>query len=533
MSHTPDPPAPSGAPGLRVFALLLLVAVGLAFAVLARIGLVPPPDGLSMEALVVAGVLIVMAASWIFEGMPLAATALLPMALFPLLGVAAAKTVARSYMSSAIMLLMGGFFLARGLERWGVPQRMAHFVSRRAAGSPRRLLVGLMVTTALLSMWVSNTATTLIMVTVALASVARARSSTKNHPDDVRRFSFALVLGIAYSANVGGITTPVGTAPNVILLGLQRKLMPDVIPVSFLEWMLLTLPIAVVLLPAMAWLLMRVLLPFPTDLDIGAPDEDEAAPLGPGGRRALALFGLTALLWVFRADIDLGAVVIPGIANVLGLGELLDDGAIAMLGVVLMFACPAGESPPLQSSPPLTSAAEEGAVSLAQRLHLLVTRPRVLDWDTASAIPWYLLLLFGGGLALADAFASSGLSAWIGAQLEWLRGAPVPVVVFCLCLGMSLLTEVTSNTATTTLVLPVLFAAAEALGLPPLMLMWPATLCASAAFILPISTPPNAIAAGAVDMKPLEMARVGVWLNLLAVAVITCVTLLLGGRLAG
>ncbi|MFZ9889961.1 MAG: SLC13 family permease, partial [Myxococcota bacterium] len=391
MSHPPSPTAPPPAPGLRVPALLCFVVGGLGFALLARIGVIGPPEGLRVEALVIAGVLIAMAASWIFEGMPLAATALLPMALFPLFGVAEAKTVARSYMSSAIMLLMGGFFLARGLERWGVPQRMAHFVSRRAAGSPRRLLVGLMVTTAVLSMWVSNTATTLIMVTVALASVSRARASSKNHPGDVKRFAFAVVLGIAYSANVGGITTPVGTAPNVILLGLHRKLMPDAVPVSFLEWMILTLPIAAVLIPAMAWLLMRFLLPFPADLDIGAPDEEEGQPLGPGGRRARARLARTGLLWVFRVDIDLGVVVMPGIASMLGLGEQLDDGAIAMLGVVLMFACPAGQASPHAPHSDLRPTIDEGPISLAQRLHLLVERPRVLDWETASAIPWYLL----------------------------------------------------------------------------------------------------------------------------------------------
>jgi solute carrier family 13 (sodium-dependent dicarboxylate transporter), member 2/3/5 len=497
---------------LRVPALLASTGFGVLLAVGARLGLVSPPEGLSPEGLAVAGVVVLMAASWILEAMPVAATALLPMALFPLLGVASGGTVAKAYMSSAIMLLMGGFFLARGLERWGVPERIARSVSRWASGSPVRLLFGLMGATALLSMWVSNTATTLIMVTVALAAVTRAREAGSNAPEDVQRFRLALVLGIAYAANVGGMLTPIGTAPNVIFLGLYKNLAPEAPSIPFLEWMILSAPVVLILVPLIGLLLQRRLARFPATLDIGM----EGAPLPPleaGGRRALIIFGFTALLWVFRSDVDLEVFTLPGWADLLGLARFVDDGVVAIMGVALMFACPAGPREP-------------GATTLLGRMQSAVTQERVLTWQTAASIPWYLLLLFGGGLALAEGFQSTGLSAWLGDQLVWLRGAPPWLVVLVLCLGMSLLTEVTSNTATTTLVLPVLFAAATPLGLPPLLLMWPAALCASAAFILPISTPPNAIAAGAGEVSPLEMARVGVGINLIAVVLITAVTFL-------
>lgn len=516
-------PEPSALASVRVPVLTLIVVAGLVLAFGARLGFIPPPAGLSEAGLVVAGVVVVMAASWIFEGLPIAATALLPLVLFPLLGVNSGKAVARTYMSSEIVLFMGGFFLARGLERWEVPQRLASFVSRWASGSPVRLLYGLMAATALLSMWVSNTATTLIMITVAVAAVSRARASAHNHPDDVKRYSFALALGIAYAANVGGLATPVGTPPNVILMGLHKKLMPEATPIAFLDWMVLTLPVVLVLLPLIAVLLVKVTNRFPSTLDIGRPDEGPAEPLSVGGKRALAIFVLTALLWVFRADLDLGGVTLPGWASLLGLSGLVDDGVVAMFGVALMFACPSGAGPTTGAVP---GGITEGPVSLARRLELVATEERLLTWQVANGIPWYIVLLFGGGLALADAFATTGLSTWLGDQLVWLHGAPTWLIVLVLCLGMSLLTEVTSNTATTTLVVPVLFAVAGSLDVPPLLLMWPATLCASAAFIMPISTPPNAIAAGAVDMKPIEMARTGVVFNLIAVAVVTLVTML-------
>lgn len=501
---------------IRVPALLALTSVGLLVALGARLGLIAPPEGLSPAGLAAAGVVVIMAASWILEGMPLAATALLPMVLFPLLGVAAGGTVAKAYMGSEIMLLMGGFFLARCLERWGVPERIARWVSRWASGSPVRLLFGLMGTTAFLSMWVSNTATTLIMVTVALAAVGRARAAPANDPHDVRRFSLALVLGIAYAANVGGMLTPVGTAPNVIFLGLHSKLAPEAPPIPFVEWMILTAPVVIVLVPLIGVLLQKRLARFPPTLDIGR-DESALAPLAPGGRRALGIFAFTALLWVFRSDVDLGPITLPGWAGLLGLKSFVDDGVVAMIGAGLMFAFPAGSSAP---------AGEPRDGGPLRRVERAVLQERVLTWETAATIPWYLLLLFGGGLALAEAFQSTGLSSWVGDQLVWLKGAPPWLIVLALCLGMSLLTEVTSNTATTTLVLPVLFAAAAPLDLPPLLLMWPATLCASAAFILPISTPPNAIAAGAADISPLEMARVGIGINLIAVVLITAATLL-------
>jgi solute carrier family 13 (sodium-dependent dicarboxylate transporter), member 2/3/5 len=483
-------------PGLarKRFAFAAVLGVGLFISFGARLGVLEPPEGLSSEGMMAAGAMVIMATLWLFEVIPLAATSLLPLFLFPLLGIAGVKQVAGTYGNSIIMLLMGGFFLAKGLERWNVPMIFARVVEKWAAGSAVRLYYGLLGITCFFSMWLSNTATTLIMVTVATAAIASAAKSDKNKKEDVTRFGLALLLGIAYAANVGGLATPVGTAPNAIMIGLYDDLVQDN-PLTFVNWMVLALPVVMLLLVIIALLLQKVLCRFPSDLDLGSARETQEgslSELSSGGRRAMIIFGFTALLWVCRRDIDVGLFVIPGWSSVLGLGKLVNDASVAMFGAIIMFAMPAGEG-----------------------------RERVLDWNTARQIPWYLLLLFGGGLALASVFSSTGLSAWLADQLIGLRDAPLWVVVLILCAGMSLLTEVTSNTATTTLLLPLLGATAASLDMPYLYLMWPATLCASAAFILPISTPPNAIVAGAGNISMSQMARVGVWLNVIAVLLIS------------
>jgi sodium-dependent dicarboxylate transporter 2/3/5 len=503
----PDDGTTTAAPSrARTVIGAVLALTGLALAIATRASLVSSPAGLPQEGLIVLGVTIAMASLWVSDAMPLAGTALLPIALFPLLGVASAKDVSANYLSSVVVLLMGGFFLARALERWDVPLVLAHAVEKWAGGSARRLFYGLIGITTLLSMWLSNTATTLIMMTVATAAIARARSRTENTPADVRRFTVALTLGIAYGANVGGMATPVGTAPNAILVGLYNArdhvARDGDAPISFLMFMLAVIPVVVIATPLLAFLLERWLSAFPRDLTLASAIGHDRARLSRGGRRALIVFAFVALLWVFRVDIDLSIVRVPGWASALGLAKFVDDGAVAIIGVLLMMAVPSGEA--------VRSGAREGA-----------SVERLLTWKVAENIPWALVLLFGGGLALADGFERTGLSVWLGEGLVFLQGAPQVVSVFVLTLGVSFLTEVTSNTATTTLLLPVVAAAADTLGLNALALMLPATLAASAAFMMPISTPPNAIAAGVGQVSVPEMVRVGFVLNLLVVSLIT------------
>jgi solute carrier family 13 (sodium-dependent dicarboxylate transporter), member 2/3/5 len=509
----------------RTVLAALAVGAGLAVAIGGRFGWLLPPEGLSREGLVVGGVVVAMAALWLFEVLPIAATALLPMVLFPALGVQPAAAVANAYGNSTILLLLGSFMLARGVERWQVPNLLASRVTRWAAGSPTRLVAGLMFSTAVLSAWISNTAATLIMVTVGLAAVRRAEALEPARTAGVERFRVATLLGIAFSANIGGLLTPIGSPPNVIMLALYRELVPGAQPVSFLSWIVATAPIVVAGVALVFLLLTKVALRFPRDLRIGEGDEGPApglASLGPGGRRALAVFALTALGWVFRADVDLGVVRLPGWESLLGLRGLVDDATVAIGGLTLLFLLPAGsvddarravaEQAPAPDEPPWVV-----------RVVRTTFRKRLLTWDEAREIPWYLLLLFGGGLALASAFDATGLGAWLGGRLAGLEGAPPWLVVLAVSFAMSLVTEVTSNTASTAIFVPVLAAASPSLGVPALELMWPAALCASAAFLMPIGTPPNAIAAGAGNLSFAQMARAGLLVKLAVVPMIAAV----------
>ncbi len=471
----------------------LLAGAFLCAAWLTSMGIVRAPAGLSPAGFSVLFVTLTMAVLWVSEVLPVAATALVPLVLFPLLGIQPAAVVAKHYAASIIMLLLGGAMLAKGLERWGVPQTIAAWVQKWAQGSATRLFYGLVGVTALMSMWLSNTATTLVMVAVVSAAVQSAREREGADPAQVHRFAIAMYLGLAYAANIGGLGTPVGTAPNALLLGMLDEQGDN--PFNFPLWMAAAAPVLVLMVAAVAVLLQKVLSPFDDDVLDRSPGTVRPVGLSTPGKRAALIFGLTAVLWLWRKDIDLGAVVVPGWTSLLGL-EGIDDGTVAMMGVVAMFVVRAGPG-----------------------------RGGVLDWPTANQVPWGLFLLFGGGLAVAAGFGTTGLSVWLGEQVQGLAGWPVGLVVLIIALCMSLLTEVTSNTATTTLLLPVLLAAAKAIDLDPLMLMWPAAICASAAFILPISTPPNAIVAGAGDISMKEMARVGVWLNLIAVGLVTVVTM--------
>lgn len=518
-----------------------VVFFGLYLAFGARWGWVTPPDGLSRDGLMVAGSVVVLSALWLFETIPLAATALLPMVLFPLLGIQSARDVANAYGNSTILLLMGSFFLARGVETWEVPNLLAAKVGAWAKGSPLRLVYGLMGATAVLSAWISNTAATLIMVTVAMAAARRAELAEPGRPKEVQRFKFALLLGIAYSANIGGIATPIGSPPNVIMLALYQQLFPDAQPLSFVPWMMVALPVVLITLPLAAIVLTKVVFRFPADLQTGDFSRDTAlsfSKLPVGARRALGIFALTALMWVFRVDIDLGFLTIPGWSELLGIAPMVDDAVVAILGATAMFLMPAGrledslaaQARPLEQNRKISR--EPQALWLVRALRHSFQN-RVLSWEAASDIPWHLLVLFGGGLALAGAFEASGLSVWIGQQLGDMAGAPGWLVVLAVSFAMALLSEFTSNTASVAVITPVLAAASESLGIHPLLLMWPATLSSAACFLMPIATPPNAIAAGAGNISVATMVRAGLPMKFIMVPVVALVTWFWGAVVMG
>ena len=413
---------------------------------------------------------------WVTEPIPIPATSLIPFAALPLGGVLTHKAVAEAYGHTLILLLLGGFILSTALSRSGAHRRLAVSIVRAVGGGGRRLVLGFMLASALCSMWISNTATTLMLLPVALAAL--------EGEDADPRLRVPLLLGLAYSASTGGLGTPVGTPPNVIFMGVYQAQTGQ--SVSFLDWMRVGVPAVALLLPA-TWLWLTRSLPARSP----APRLPALSPIRPAERRVLLVFAATAALWIFRTE-PLG-----GWSGLLGLEEYIGDSTVALLAVVALFVLPDG--------------AGQGA--------------RLLDWDTANTIPWGLLLLFGGGIAIASAFEASGLSAAVGSGMVQLGLARWPVVLMigAVCLCVTFLTEVTSNTATTTLLMPVLAAAGMGVGIDPALLMIPAALSASCAFMLPVATAPNAIVFGTGDVTTAQMARTGFALNLIGVVILTAV----------
>ena len=429
--------------------------------------------GLGPEAAWTAAIAGLCASWWVLEPIPIPATSLIPLAALPLAGVMPHGEVATAYGHWIILLLLGGFILSTAVERSGAHRRLAFGMVRLTGGKGRRLVLGFMLASAVCSMWISNTATTLMLLPVAIAVV-------KEVGDD--RLALPLLLGIAYAASVGGLATPIGTPPNVIFMGMYGTETGQ--EVSFIEWMGKGLPVVVVFLPIIWLYLGRRVRAFK------APPLPRLGAWRPAEKRVLIVFGVTALAWIFRT------APFGGWSALLG-AEYASDTTVAMAAVVAMFLVPNGEG------------------------------ERLLDWETAVKIPWGMLLLFGGGLAIAGAFQASGLSEALGTALSHLASAPIVLVTLVICLGVTFLTEVTSNTATATVLLPILGAAATAGGLDPAVLMIPATLSASCAFMLPVATAPNAAVYGSGYVSPKQMAREGFALNLIGAVVITAVCMIL------
>jgi len=439
-------------PGLALLAAFLGQASG------------QPPD-----ITIVVFVAIVCVVWWIFEPVPIPVTSLIPLAVLPLLGVLTPAEVGEAYGSPLILLLLGGFLLSRAMESSGAHRRIALAMIRLfGAHSPRRLVMGFMAAAAVLSMWISNTATTLMLLPVALAVLDGSADREKLAPP--------LLLGMAYSASVGGVGTPIGTPPNLIFMQVYADTTGETI--SFLTWMSWAVPVVLVMVPAMAFLLTRGM---SSSLRLTLPT---VGRWSVAERRVMLVFGLTALAWVTRSE------PFGGWSLWLGLPQA-NDASVALLAVVLMCLVPDGRG------------------------------RRLLDWERASTIPWGVLLLFAGGICLARGFVSSGLSDLMGLWLAGFTELPLLLLISLICLCVTFMTEATSNTASTSLLMPVLAAAAIAAGIAPQIIMVPAAMSASCAFMLPVATAPNSVVYGSGLVSTARMAREGLQLNLLGVAVIS------------
>lgn len=423
----------------------------------------------SQAASITSAVAILCVFWWIFEPIPIPVTSLVPMALLPLLGVISPADVGAAYGSPLILLLMGGFLLSKGMESTGAHARIALTVVRLVgANEPRRLILGFMLAAALLSMWISNTATVLMLLPVALAVIASSSAPAALAPP--------LLLGLAWACSIGGLGTPIGTPPTLIFMQVYEETTGTA--VSFSEWMTWGIPVVALMVPTIALFLARQV---PNDLTVALPDIGEWRS---AEKRVLVIFALTALAWMTRTE-PFG-----------GWREWLDmpmanDAAVAFCAVIAMFVSRDKTGEPL------------------------------ISWEQASAIPWGVLLLFAGGITLAKGFVASGLSAQVGELLANLALVPTLFAIVMVAILVTALTEATSNTATTALLMPILAAASMAAQIDPLILMVPAAMSASCAFMLPVATAPNAVVFGTGQIGIQTMVRWGIWVNVLGAVVIS------------
>ncbi|GAB4139559.1 MAG: SLC13 family permease [Planctomycetota bacterium] len=479
--------------------LLIALAIGI---LCWWLGILLPfgPGADPARARLVLGVTGLTTACWLGAAMPLGAASLLPLALLPLFGVQPMKDVARGFAHPILWLFGGGFVLAQAIEKWGLHRRMSLSVLRWVGPNPRRLVSGFFLAAAMISLWINNTSVSLMLLPIGWALVDRAETGGLLRGRDASNFGACIMLGIAYGASLGGMGTPIGTAPNALYFGNYQSLVDAGAPaMSFLQWLLAFLPFVALLTILFAWLLTSVILPVPKGMLGGAGELlAEARSLGrvsAAERRVAMLFSAAVLLWVTRADVRFGDFEVHGWAYWLLPGEagsdFIPDGVVAVAAAIAAFLIPSGDGRAL------------------------------MDWPTVQKMPFDILFLLGAGMALAGAFDPSGLSAAFGNLLAPMIGRSHPLLVIAvLCVIMLLLSELASNTAVAALFLPILKQGAVHAGMDPRVLMLPATLAASCGFMLPIATPPNTVVFASGRVSVGQMARAGLALDALSIALL-------------
>lgn len=448
------------------------------------------PDGIDENAFDILCITIWMALWWITEVVPIAVTALLPIVLFPLTGALDISATTAAYGHKYVFLFLGGFILAIAIEKWNLHKRIALTIISIIGNKIKNIILGFMIATAFISMWISNTATSVMMLPIGMAviSILKDDRTTKKEQD---LFGKALMLAIAYSASIGGMATLIGTPPNLIFAGILEELYG--VEIGFMNWMLVGFPIAVILTFLAWWYLTNIGFKFKnTELPGGRTEIkkllQELGEISKQEKRVLVVFVCTAFLWMTRTFLI--QPIIPAI----------DDTIIAMIAGLVLFVIPAGN---------------------VDKKGLKSNNRALITWKEAVKLPWGIILLFGGGMALAKGFEETGLAFWIADQLVNLQFLPLFILVIFMVAGVNLLSEVASNTATTAMLLPVLAPLAVALGVHPYLLLVGGTLAASCGFMLPAATPPNAIVFGSGQLKISDMVKAGIWMDLIAICLIS------------
>lgn len=449
----------------------------------------PAPEGLDDSAWKTAAVAILMATWWISEAIPIAATSLIPIVLFPVLGIAPIGDATTPYANPLIFLFMGGFIIAIAMQTWGLHKRIALNIVNVMGVKPSSIIIGFIIASAFLSMWVSNTATALMMLPIAVSVLYFVENKTEDGKPGVTNFEIVLLLSIAYACNIGGIGTLIGTPPNALMAAFMLENYG--IEIGFAQWMMVGVPLVLLLLPIMYIVLSRFIFPIkmkelPGGKSIILNQLKKLGEISTPEFRVAIVFTTTAFLWIFRPLIT---DVIPG----------LSDAGIAITAGVVLFIIPNGKK----------------------------TGGMLLQWNNLRDLPWGILILFGGGLSLASAISSTGLAAWIGQGVSGLDALPIIILLLVVILIVVFLTEITSNTATAAAFIPILASAAVGIGQNPFLFVIPAAIAASCAFMLPVATPPNAIIYGSGKVSIPQMAKAGIWLNIIVSVIlsIACYTL--------
>jgi len=454
-----------------------------------------PPDGLSSSGWMTASVGILMAVWWATEAVPIAVTALLPIVVFPLLGIASIQDTTAPYANKVIYLFLGGFIVAFAMQRWNLHRRIALAVLQHVGGNGRSLVGGFMLASAVISMWVMNTSTTMMLLPIAVSIIGVIHKTVGGLDDAAKEdFQYSLLLGVAYGATIGGMATLVGTAPNAMLAAFMQETYGT--EIDFSSWMLVGLPLSAMLLP-FAWV---VLTRVAFKVDFKTSDEgkavlrrmkEELGAITVPEIRVAIVFVLMAATWVLRPLL----VKLPGLSA-------LDDSGIAMAGGIALFLIPSGDK----------------------------SDPILLRWTYAERLPWSVLILFGGGLTLAGAVTRTGLAEWLGGSLQTIGALPLFALVILAATMIIFLTELTSNIATTATFLPVVGAIAIESGYDPIVLAVPVTFAASCAFMLPVATPPNAIVFGSGMLTIPKMVRAGMMLNMVGIVLVSLVAIFLAPK---
>lgn len=449
----------------------------------------PLPGALSLQAKSAAAVVILMSIWWITEAIPVYATAFIPLALYPLLGILPADETAANYGHNYVLMMLGGFFLGKAIENQNLHKRIALIIINLFGISRQRIMMSMMIATAFLSMWIANVTAAVMMFPIAMSIISKEEEEGTGRST----FSTGLMLAIAYAATLGGLGTLIGTPTNLILIGILEKLFPDAPPITFFTWLKIGLPLVIVLLPVFCFYLIRY---FGITGNLSQNDtiiKDELTALGkitPGERRVIYVCLLAIFGWVFRDDLLFGDWVIPGWASLLGLGDFVHDSTVALVAALLLFMLPATKE------------------------------KRLLDWKSASQVPWGVAMIVGGGYAIAAGFEATGLADWLGHQLVFISHYPFFMVVLLVIGFVMIFTEFNSNTATANILLPVLASMAVAAAINPLLLMIPATVASSLGFMMPAGTGPNTVIFGSERVTVADMVKCGIWLDLISLIIL-------------